>query len=79
MGVPSETHAGHLYTPSVRSSISGCPHLQACRPVARGNWVIWRSVARISPARKVPQEGQRAEWRPECSSSQTSQRGQRRG
>ena len=77
-GVTSEAHAGHLYTPSGRSRISGCPHSQACRPTARGSAVICRSVSRSTPLRIAPQDGQRAEPWPEGSSSCTSQKGQRR-
>jgi hypothetical protein len=77
--VTSEAHAGHLYTPSGRSRISGCPHSQACRPTTRGSALICTSVTRSAPPRKAPQDGQRAESLPEGSSSCTSQKGQRRG
>ncbi len=40
MGVTSEAHAGHLYTPSGRSRISGWPHSQAWWPTTRGSSTI---------------------------------------
>jgi hypothetical protein len=40
MGITSEAHAGHLYTPSGRSRISGWPHSQAWWPATRGSSTI---------------------------------------
>src|SRR5215216_63348 len=63
MGRTSKPHAGHRYTPSGRRRISGCPHSQACAPIASGRALISRRVLRNTPPR-WPQWGHRTESRP---------------